>query len=151
MPYEYEAIMGTKGKVIDGDSIRVGSLDLGFGIFLNNQSLRLHGIDTPESWGTRKKNPEEYKFGMLAKQYLLDHITPSFVIRSKAFNKGKYGRILCEVILYVPEFDREMSIGQAMILKNLAVPYHGQSKKEIEEQHLKNREILYESGMVIKG
>jgi endonuclease YncB( thermonuclease family) len=148
--YEYGAFM-EGGKIIDGDSIRLGYLDLGFNVRLYNQSVRFFGIDTPESYGTRRKDPVEYKFGMLAKQYVIDHLTESFTLKTHKDKKGKFGRILGEPIVYIPEFDREMSICKVMVLKHLAVEYHGQSKDEIKEQHLKNRETLYEQGLVLRG
>ena len=45
MPFEYHARVN---KVIDGDTINV-DLDLGFNVVLSNQSVRLLGVDTPES------------------------------------------------------------------------------------------------------
>ena len=35
-------------KVIDGDTIDI-DIDLGFGVWLRNQRIRMYGIDTPES------------------------------------------------------------------------------------------------------
>ena len=35
-----------------------------------------------------------------------------------------------------------MSVNEYLIEKYHAVPYYGQSKEEIEEQHLKNRELV---------
>ena len=46
-------------KVVDGDTIDV-DLDLGFGIWLRNERVRLYGIDTPES---RTSDKEEKKYG----------------------------------------------------------------------------------------
>ena len=45
MNYEYNAKVT---KVIDGDTVEV-DIDLGFNTILANQSVRLLGIDTPES------------------------------------------------------------------------------------------------------
>ena len=144
--YEYRA---TLLKIIDGDTVDV-DLDLGFGIVLTNQRIRLYGIDTPES---RTRDLEEKKCGKLASKYIEDHIkvSSSFTLRSRLDGKGKYGRILGELICFIPEFDREMSINDAMITKKLAVEYHGQSKLSIEAEHLKNREYLYEQGLVVRG
>ena len=44
----------------------------------------------------------------------------------------------------------ESTISRIMINEGHGVSYHGQSKKEIEEQHLKNRERLYSEGVIIK-
>ena len=35
-------------KIIDGDTVDV-DIDLGFGVWLKKQRIRLYGIDTPES------------------------------------------------------------------------------------------------------
>ena len=136
--YEYRA---TLLKIVDGDTVDV-DIDLGFGVVLSNQRIRLYGIDTPES---RTRDLEEKKCGKLAAKYIEDHIqvTSTFTLRTRLDGKGKYGRILGELICFIPEFDREMSINDAMITKKLAVKYFGQSKDDIEEEHLKNREHLY--------
>ena len=144
--YEYRA---TLLKIVDGDTVDV-DIDLGFGVVLTNQRIRLYGIDTPES---RTRDLEEKKCGKLAAKYIEDHIQVSstFNLRTRLDGKGKYGRILGELICFVPEFDREMSLNDSMIIKKLAVKYFGQSKDDIEEEHLKNREYLYEQGLVVRG
>ena len=43
--FEYKCKMV---KVVDGDTVDV-DIDLGFGIWLRKQRIRLYGIDTPES------------------------------------------------------------------------------------------------------
>ena len=35
-------------KIIDGDTVDV-DIDLGFGVWLKKQRIRMYGIDTPES------------------------------------------------------------------------------------------------------
>ena len=49
-------------RIVDGDTVDI-DIDLGFGIWLQNQRIRIMGIDTPES---RTSDPEEKKFGKLA-------------------------------------------------------------------------------------
>ena len=144
--YEYRA---TLRRIVDGDTVDV-DIDCGFDIVLSNQRIRLYGIDTPES---RTRDLEEKKCGKLAAQYIEDHIQEgtTFTLRTRLDGKGKYGRILGELICYVPEFGREMSLNDAMITKKLAVKYFGQSKDDIEAEHLKNREHLYETGLVVRG
>jgi len=56
--------------------------------------------------------------------------------------KGKFGRILGEFIVYDAESDRYCSVNQLMIDKHLAVEYYGQSKDDIENEHIRNRELL---------
>ena len=48
-------------KVIDGDTVDV-DIDLGFGVWLHKERVRMMGIDTPES---RTRDLEEKKFGLL--------------------------------------------------------------------------------------
>ncbi len=144
--YEYKALLT---RVVDGDTIDC-DIYCGFDIVLANQRIRLYGIDTPES---RTRDLEEKKCGKLAAKYIEDHIKvgTTFTLRTHLDGKGKYGRILGELVCFVPEFDREMSLNDAMITKKLAVAYFGQSKKDIEAEHLRNREHLYESGLVVRG
>ena len=66
--YEYEC---TIRKIVDGDTIDV-DINLGFNTWINNERVRLYGIDTPES---RTRDLEEKKFGLYAKSVLsLIHI-----------------------------------------------------------------------------
>ena len=57
--YEYKCKIR---KVVDGDTVDV-DIDLGFGVWLRKQRVRLVGIDTPES---RTKDLEEKKYGLAA-------------------------------------------------------------------------------------
>ena len=50
-------------RVVDGDTVDV-DIDLGFGIWMHKERVRLLGIDTPES---RTRDIEEKKFGLLSK------------------------------------------------------------------------------------
>ena len=142
--YEYRA---TLRRIIDSDTVDV-DIDLGFGVVYANQRIRLYGIDGPES---RTRNLEEKKFGKFATQFLIDNLPATFTLRTRLDGKGKFGRILGELICYYPEYDREVSLNQVMIDKHLVVAYHGQSKKDIEDEHRKNWEILYEQGVVLRG
>ena len=53
-------------KVIDGDTVDV-DIDLGFGVWLHKERVRLYGIDTPES---RTSDVQEKFFGQRAKAFL---------------------------------------------------------------------------------
>jgi micrococcal nuclease len=139
--YEYRA---TLRRIIDSDTVDV-DIDLGFGIVYANQRIRLYAIDGPES---RTRNLEEKRFGKLATQFLIDNLPTTFTLRTRLDGKGKFGRILGELICYYPEYDREVSLNQVMIDKHLVVAYHGQSKKDVADEHRKNWEILYESGII---
>ena len=122
-------------KIVDGDTIDV-DIDLGFGVWLKKQRIRLFGIDTPES---RTRDLEEKKYGLAAKEYLTKWVTSGGVkIRTQKDAKGKFGRILGEMYCY------DTNVNEKMIEEYHAVRYHGQSKKEIEEEHLLNRTKLGE-------
>lgn len=129
--YEYKIEQIT--KIVDGDTIDV-IIDLGFDIF-HSARVRLYGIDTPES---RTRDREEKRYGLRAKEYLthcLD-VDKDIILRTHKEEKGKFGRILGEIII------DDVNINTLMIENHHAVPYHGQSKYEIDELHMKNREIL---------
>ena len=53
-------------RVIDGDTVDI-DIDLGFGVWLRKQRIRMYGIDTPES---RTRDLEEKKYGLAAKEFL---------------------------------------------------------------------------------
>lgn len=131
-------------RVVDGDTVDV-DIDLGFGIVYANQRIRLYGIDTPES---RTRDPIEKQFGKLAARFLEEKILfkETAVLRTKLDGKGKFGRILGEFMVYDEVTDSEMSVNEIMIREHLAVRYHGQSKAEIEDEHLRNRELVLSEG-----
>lgn len=127
-------------RVVDGDTVDV-DIDLGFGIWLRNERVRLYGIDTPES---RTRDKVEKRYGMYAKNFLKSRLGKTSTLRTQKDGKGKFGRILGEFIIYDAETDAYRSVNQMMIEKHIGVEYHGQSKEDIEEAHLKNRELLGE-------
>ena len=136
--YEYGC---TVTRVVDGDTVDV-ILDLGFSI-LHKCRVRLYGIDTPES---RTRNKDEKIRGKLASKFLQDAIDngKKVVLRSKLKDsKGNYGRVLGEIIV------DSININQSMIINHLAVAYFGQSKNDIESEHLINRNKLIEMGVFI--
>tara|TARA_R100000697_G_scaffold9616_1_gene15289 strand:+ start:822 stop:1232 length:411 start_codon:yes stop_codon:yes gene_type:complete len=121
-------------KVVDGDTVDV-DIDLGFGIWIKNERVRLYGIDAPES---RTRDKEEKKYGLAAKQFVLDNlpIGSSQVLRTLKDDVGKFGRVLGVFVINGKRLD------ELMIENHHAVVYYGQSKEEIKEQHLKNREHI---------
>ena len=134
--YEYSC---TVERVVDGDTIDV-VLDLGFDIFYKSR-VRLYGIDTPES---RTRDLDEKARGKMASAFLKEAIEGGnkIVIQTKLKDsRGKFGRVLGNVVV------DEENINQSMIDANLAVAYYGQSKNEVEQEHLENRRILIEKGL----
>jgi micrococcal nuclease len=124
-------------RVVDGDTVDV-DIDLGFGVWLRKQRIRLYGIDTPES---RTRDLEEKKYGIAAKDYLIKWLSGGGVtIKTHKDAKGKFGRILGELWCF------DVNVNEKMIEEHHAVRYHGQSKDDIAEEHLKNRELVQIDG-----
>ena len=126
-------------KVIDGDTVDV-DIDLGFGVWMRKERVRILGIDTPES---RTRDKVEKVYGNLAKEFVKDYLAEGSTqtLQTEKDGTGKFGRILGKFLVYDHQTDSEMHLGNIMIREHLAVEYHGQSKEEIAEQHIKNREL----------
>lgn len=131
-------------RVVDGDTVDV-DIDLGFGVWLHKERVRLYGIDTPES---RTRDKVEKVFGNYAKDYLTHHLGEESTLRTRLDGKGKFGRILGEFIVWDEHTESWRSVNTMMVERHIAAPYHGQSKKEIEDIHLDNRKVLLEQGVV---
>lgn len=56
-------------------------------------------------------------------------------------SRGKFGRVLGDVVV------DGVNINQLMVKCNLAVAYYGQSKDDVEAEHMRNRDILIEKGL----
>jgi micrococcal nuclease len=127
-------------RVVDGDTVDA-NIDLGFDISYFSR-IRLFGIDTPES---RTRNKDEKLRGLLAKDYIVNALAngKQVLVKTALEKKGKYGRVLGSLVV------DGLDLNQDMITKHLAVAYHGQSKADIEAEHLKNRQILIQAGAYI--
>lgn len=146
--YEYKSKLR---KVVDGDTVDV-DIDLGFGIWLYDERVRIMGIDTPES---RTRNKIEKLFGLAAKKRVKEllgknPILKTFVGRGGEDMKGKFGRILGDFDCYCAKTDAWIPLTQILISEGHAVEYHGQSKDEIEDAHLENRDRILSEGLVDK-
>lgn len=147
--YEYNAKVL---RIVDGDTLDV-DIDLGFGVWIHKERIRLEGIDTPES---RTRDLEEKKFGLLSKEYVRNLLPVGSIVKlvCKSYDsKGKFGRILGDIEIEEKrmigrEFTESTSLVMKMINNGYGVEYHGQSKTEIIEAHLKNRERLIKEGVV---
>jgi len=85
MKYEYQAVVDS---VYDGDTVTV-DVDLGFGIWLRGQKIRLFGVDAPEVRG------EERESGLKSRDWLRNEVLEkSVVLETVRDKKGKYGRWL---------------------------------------------------------
>ena len=124
-------------RVVDGDTVDV-DIDLGFGIWKKKERIRLYGIDTPES---RTSDKEEKIYGNYAKQVVQNWL-PVGTTQTLATQKdgaGKYGRILGQFIVYDINRGENMILNEWMVENYIGVKYHGQSKQDVEAEHLENR------------
>ncbi len=137
-------------KVIDGDTVDV-DIDLGFGVWMMDERVRIIGIDTPES---RTRDKVEKKFGLAAKARLKALLGKSCVLKTEVNKngedmKGKFGRILGDFNVYDAKTDSWQGCSKILISEGHAVPYHGQNKDDVEAAHLANRERLLQEGVVV--
>jgi len=130
-------------RVVDGDTVDV-DIDLGFGMWMHKERIRLYGIDTPES---RTRDLVEKKFGYLAKDMVesflpVGSIQTLVTVQDKA---GKFGRILGKFKIYDGKEDRQTTLNEWMIDNHYAVAYLGQSKEAIADEHIINYEKVIEN------
>ena len=110
--YTYKAVII---DVIDGDTVIV-DFDLGFGIWLRNQSIRLAKINAPEMKGETLKAATESK-EFLKKLVLNKWVT----IKTEKDRKEKYGRWLGTVL--VEDNKNLIEINSEIIKAGYAVVY----------------------------
>lgn len=135
-------------KVVDGDTVDV-DIDLGFGVWIKDERVRIMGIDTPES---RTRDKEEKVFGLAAKARLKELLGKGAILKTQINKdgedmKGKFGRILGDFIVD-GEDGEDRLVTKVMIAEAHAVEYWGQSKDDIVESHMRNRQVLIEAGTV---
>jgi len=133
--YEYKCKIV---KIVDGDTVDV-DLDLGFGIWLRDERVRLNGIDTPES---RTSDKVEKVFGMAAKDRLNSLLGGEAILLSQVTKggenmKGKFGRILGNF----RTLDGK-NVSDVLQKEGHAVAYQGGNKDEVQAKHLINRQRL---------
>ena len=130
-------------KVVDGDTVDV-DIDLGFGVWLRDERVRIMGIDTPES---RTRDKVEKVFGLAAKKRLKELLKNGVVLKTQVNKdgedmKGKFGRILGDFMV------GDEMVTDIMIQEGHCVAYFGGSKEEIQAKHMVNREKLLREGVV---
>ena len=146
--YEYRA---TVRKIVDGDTVDV-DIDLGFGVVLTDERVRIMGIDTPES---RTRDKVEKQFGLAAKKRLkemLDNksgpILKTQINRDGEDMRGKFGRVLGDFTVYHAPTDSWRMVTDIMVEEGHAVAYFGGSKEEIQDKHMANRKKLIREGLI---
>ena len=132
-------------KVVDGDTVDV-DIDLGFGMWLRNERVRVMGIDTPES---RTSDKIEKIFGLAAKNRLISLLGAEAILHTQVSKKGedmkgKFGRVLGNFTSINGE-----KCAAVLIREGHAVAYQGGSKENVASQHLANRERLVSEGKVV--
>ena len=134
-------------KVVDGDTVDV-DIDLGFGVTLTDERVRVMGIDTPES---RTRDKVEDLFGEAAKARLKELMKHGGKLittedRKGEDMKGKFGRILGD---FKVDYNGEMKrVTEIMEMEGHCVPYFGGSKDDTQAAHMANRERLLTEGVV---
>jgi micrococcal nuclease len=144
--YEYSC---TIARVVDGDTVDV-DIDLGFGLWVRGERVRIHGIDTPES---RTRDKVEKKFGLAAKKFVQEMLpkgSKQTLVTEKAGDeaKGKFGRILGKFRVYDSKYDKWCYMGDIMVDLGYAVRYDGQNKADIQAEHMANRRKLIEAKLI---
>lgn len=139
--YEYRARVI---NVVDGDTVDA-DIDLGFGIILRNERVRILGIDAPE---TRTRDRVEKLFGELATNRVKELLLDKDVVLQTRLNhygedmRGKFGRVLGDFII-----DDEY-LTEVLLREGHAVEFTGGNKSSLVEQHLHNRKRLLDEGKV---
>ena len=144
--YEYRC---TINRVVDGDTVDV-DIDLGFGVTLKDERVRIMGIDTPES---RTSDKVEKVFGLASKERLKSLLGETAVLKTQINKngedmKGKFGRVLGDFNVYDAANDIWKPATQILIEEGHAVPYMGGSKEDVQAQHMTNRQRLISEGVV---
>lgn len=142
---EYDVVLL---KCVDGDTVDV-DIDLGFGVWLKDERVRIMGIDTPES---RTSDKVEKVFGLAAKARLKELLHDGGKLittedKSGEDMKGKFGRILGDFYVERYEGQRE-KVTDILVEEGHAVAYFGGSKEEIQIKHTANRQKLLREGVV---
>ena len=131
-------------KVVDGDTVDV-DINLGFGVWLHDERVRIMGIDTPES---RTSDRVEKLFGLAAKNRLYELLEKDAKLITTEDSdgedmKGKFGRILGDF----RAADGRL-VTEIMIAEGHCVPYFGGSKEDTQAAHEVNRQRLLNEGIV---
>ena len=137
-PFLYRCVIQ---RIVDGDTVDI-DIDLGFGIWLRKERVRVAGIDTPEK-RTRDKVEKVFGLAATAKAHELVPEGSECIIITRRDKAGKYGRTMGDFVMQDGRLYTEV-----MVETHHAVPYEGQAKSDVEAAHLVNREILIESGEV---
>lgn len=107
--YIYDAVVVS---VYDGDTIRA-DIDLGFNVWLHNESIRLYGINAPEMRGAQREA------GVVSRDWLRLQLPvgTKILIQTIQDKEEKFGRYLG--IIYL----NNTNLNEMMVNLNLATRY----------------------------
>jgi micrococcal nuclease len=109
---------------------------------LSNQSVRLLGIDTPES---RTSDKAEKIFGTLSKNKVkefIDKCECQIILQTVlSDSEEKFGRLLGKII----NPKDNVILNDWLIISHYAVAYNGENKDKVAQAHLSNRKFLIDN------
>jgi endonuclease YncB( thermonuclease family) len=112
-------------KVVDGDTVHI-----------NNNKIRLNGIDAPEKKQICIRSKQEYSCGTESTEALLKKIEKKPIICKVELNKDRYGRFIGVC------FVGKINLNKWMVRNGHAVAYRRYSKDYIQdEEHAKKQKI----------
>jgi len=112
MLYSYRANITS---IHDGDTLTV-DIDLGFGVWLREQKLRLYGINAPELSTAEGKNSRDAIVGLLGSNTAVDIET-----KKPEGEKEKYGRWLATI--WVVSNGVTTNVNHWMVTNGYAKPF----------------------------
>ena len=130
--YTYKCIVT---DIKDGDTVIV-DIDLGFKAWLHDVSIRVNGIDAPE---TRTKDLIEKRWGLLSKS-IVEELIPigSTQTITTVIDRDKFGRVLGDFSL------KDTTLAKYMVENHYAIVYQNDDVIA-REMHMANWKILSES------
>lgn len=116
-PVAAQPFLEGKAVVVDGDTLK-----------LNGQSIRLHGLDAPESRQTCSVQGQDYPCGKEATAYLKSLIGEEDC-RCDPKGKDRYGRVIA--ICFASD---GTELNRAMVRAGMALAYRRYSTDYVEEE-----------------
>ena len=113
-----------RAYVIDGDTIHI-----------DNNKIRLHGIDAPEIKQKCFENGEEWRCGLKSK-IALENLISNQIVYCETINVDKYRRFIATC------FVNNQNINQHMVVKGWAIAYRYYSKKYVKDEEKAKKNML---------
>ena len=121
-------------KITDGDSIKI-----------NNNRIRLHGIDAPELNQTCNRYKKKYSCGLVSLKALSKKINKNLVVCRVQNRKDRYGRFIGTCYL------KKLNLNKWMVQNGYAIAYRRYSQEYIQyEEYAKKNSLGIWSGTFIK-